>query len=107
MVALVICRFCVQESGSNLAGQFCLEISPEFEVRCQLQSVEGLTGAGGSIFKVTHLNVSGDWQEPSVALHLDPSKRLPECSYSMVAGFPRVRDLRDQGGSVIKQNLTE
>lgn len=39
--------------------------------------------------KVTHLNMSGDWQEPSVVLHLDPPKKLPECSHSMVAGFPQ------------------
>lgn len=51
------------------------------------QSSEGLTGVGGSTFKVTHTH--GCWQEVLVPLLLDLSTELLECSDKMATNFPQ------------------
>ena len=66
----------------------------ELQSRCQLrwQAAEGMTGARGSAFKVTHSQdwrvSAGYWQETSVPGHMDVSKELLEHPCNMAAGFP-------------------
>lgn len=62
-------------------------------------SSEGLTGAGGSIFKLVPSwfwqNSAGCWQEAPAPRHLDLPPEMLECPPDVAVGFPREHDPRE------------
>lgn len=67
----------------------------KFLSKCQaeLQTTEGLTGTGGSSFKLTQSHACG--QEPSLSHHRDLPIWLLKSSHNMEVGFPRVNVIRE------------
>ena len=64
-----------------------------------LWTSEGLTGAGGSIFKLAlpcdWPNSAGCWQETSAPRLVDLPRGLLECLPDRAAAFPREKDPRE------------
>lgn len=84
-----------QESGTGLAGVSNSECLMSFQPRCWLglQSLEGFTGVGGSIYKMSHLHSC--WQEASVHYYMGFSIGPLERLHDMAPGFTRVGGPRE------------
>lgn len=84
-----------QESGTGLTDVSNSERPMSFQPRCWLglQSLEGFTGVGGSIYKMGHSH--GCCQEPSVHYYMGLSIGPLECPHDMAPGFTRVGGPRE------------